>query len=217
LEKNIKEKIWPLYKQKMINAKITNTNFSHEGYHITVPSEPIGYIRPSDQVKDDIAFFAKDKTYNNYYPPIIKCFYNNYAEIAEIANPDLVTINKSAGINKPNLVKKYSECFSSIAKQLKYNKDIEFKNILNDLLNKINQGDNVLLDIYNIYKLCVRPFEKNIDYYALTKVICDLYYNSQITDNEIDNIVQELKFNFLSNNVTKENFETNFKKMLNVL
>ena len=80
--------------------------------------------------------------------------------------------------------------------------------------------------MYYIYREHIRQFEKNIDYYALTKVICDLYYdfyynyiieNNLFSENEnnLEKLFINLENDFINNKIEKDNFLEQLNNIIN--
>jgi hypothetical protein len=227
LQTKIKDEIVPLYKNKEIIGKINNINFTMNKFSIEDNTiETPGIVKSTDKVKDNIKILVNDEKYSDYYPPIIKCFYK-------------IDNNKNKNITKTELFKLLGICLTSIAAKsrneviLEKDKgkvDLFYQMLLKELLKLLDKNADVQYNMYNVYKLCIQPFVKDIDYYALTKVICDLYDEYKINNkddaikqikteknNTIDELFGIFKANFLNNAINKNNFLTQLDDIIKVI
>jgi hypothetical protein len=165
LKEEIEKKIVPLYPNYIL-GNITN-NIIY-GLNIFIDdskktdiniNNPIG-ITQTDNVKNAVEKIANDDKKSIYLPPIIKCYFN---------------INTVPGLilSKVNLSNLLIECLKTNNSDNTYDEN-QILQLFNNLKN------SSYYQIYYIYREYIRKFEKNIDYYALTKVICDLYFNIKI-------------------------------------
>jgi hypothetical protein len=224
LQKEIIEKIVPLYGNEII-GNINNINFTmNEKINLKYTVLPMEKNIVSNTLKNNIEKIVKNPVYADYYPPIIKCFYN---------------IDNNQNIKKSELFRLLGLCFTSIAAKSKNevilekdNKKIDtsYQILLKELLKILDKNSDFNYNMYYIYELCIQPFIKDVDYYALTKVICNLYdeYNVNNKDNKItenktenNNSLDELfsifKLNFLNNAINKENFLTQLNNIIKAI
>jgi hypothetical protein len=208
LKEEIEKKIVPLYPNYIL-GNITN-NIIY-GLHIFIDdskktdiniNNPIG-ITQTDNVKNAVEEIAKNDIKSIYLPPIIKCYFN---------------INTDPGLilSKVNLSNLLIKCLKTNNSDNTYDE--------NQILQLFNNLKNTsYYQIYYIYREYIRKFEKNIDYYALTKVICDLYFNiienNLISENEnnLKKLFINLKNDFINNKIEKDNFLIQLDNIINVI
>jgi hypothetical protein len=149
LRNSITKNIKPLYDKDQILGNINNIIIRKNNI-IKFNKNKIIDINKFDTINDidDVNKIYDEiiNRNNEYISPILKCFFN-------------ICLKKHK-INKNDLLTSFSYCglIEDSTKQL-------FKTLI----------DHEDYNINDIYKNFIKPFVKNIDYYALTKVICDLY------------------------------------------
>jgi len=166
----------------------------------------------TDEVKDQIKEIVKN--YPSYVPPIIKCYFE---------------LNEES--TRKQLLKFFYECL--IKNELKEKKldessrnnigGIYCKNL--EIVFESLKNDNVPNNLFNIYKLFIRNFEKDIDYYALTKVICDKFkdykeYNLDlkvIKSNSLNELFIIFENHFYNNTLTKDIFLEQLNNIIDAL
>ena len=232
----------PLHDTYII-GKINNTDFT--------TNEKIGLVdhtqikdSVSDTLYNKIKNIAKDPEYREFFPPIIKCFFNidNILNTQETCYYSEKHKRKSNIYNtkKDCLIKILGKCLTSISAKSNNiainEKEIEIDKfsgyLLENLFKKLDQETDVHYDLYIVYTSLIRQnnYEKDIDYYALTKVICDLY-DTYIKDNK-DDIIKEnitksgrytdasinnLKNTFLNNGITKDILITELNNIIEAI
>jgi hypothetical protein len=172
---------------------------------------PIG-ITQTDNVKNAVEKIEKNNEKSIYLPPIIKCYFQ-------------IDTDRELTLSKVDLSNLLIKCLQMNKKGYKYDEN-QILQLFNNLNNLSKNGNIFLHHMYNIYRNYIRQFEKNIDYYALTKVICDLYYdfyynyiieNNLFSENEnnLEKLFINLKNDFINNKIEKDNFLEQLNNIIN--
>ena len=195
LKKNITEKIEPLYNKQQILGNINSSIKKKNKIKFNINKKLLIDINKFDTINniDDVNKIYDEIINRNkdYIPNILKCFFNIYLE-KHVKHEEFI-------INKKDLFKSFSDCELNVYSTnalftSKKNFDLHIEN------NKMN----------DIYITFIKQFVKNIDYYALTKVICDLYDNYNKYNYTVENKVGDFNLHELFTN-----FRNNFDSYLN--
>ena len=214
LKGEIEQKIVPLYQQYFVgnitNEIINGSNiFIDDGEKIDINNNN-QLETLTDNVKNAIEQIAKHNKKSIYLPPIIKCFFQ-------------IPKTRGSTILKKKFLESLIECLNKST--FDENKSTFDENKIILLFDSLDKSD-FSYHMYYIYREHIRQFEKNIDYYALTKVICDLYYdfyynyiieNNLFSENEnnLEKLFINLENDFINNKIEKDNFLEQLNNIIN--
>ena len=226
LKKGIETNIVPLYNDKILgnideNIIINNNikfNMTQQTSIIPKPEEKTQGGVTTDEVKNYVEQIAQK--YPLYVPPIINCYFelSNNPTRLELLNSFIKCLQDKelSGKNLPEDSRKQLGGIFSIQLQTEINK-------------LGNNPSTLLYDLFNIYKKIIRPLEKDIDYYALTKVICDEFekykqkninYNKQgktVNSNSLLSLFMIFQNHFFNNSMTKDIFLTQLDEIIQAI
>ena len=218
LKGKIEQKIVPLYQQYFVgnitNKIINGLNISIDDSNKTNINDnnPLG-LSQTDNVKNAVEKIAKNDEISIYLPPIIKCYFK-------------IDTDRGLTLSKDDLSNLLIKCLQmNKLDKLTFDEN-QILQLLNNLNNLSKNGNIYLHHMYNIYLNYIRQFEINIDYYALTKVICDLYYdfyynyiieNNLFSENEnnLEKLFINLENDFINNIIEKDNFLKQLNNIIN--
>ena len=207
LKTSIEDLITKLYDNNFIHGDLKSPNITlDKNYNVYFID--FGFMKKYDNL-----YYINGYSQNENYPNILKTFFSIFP-ITTIPNKKSIFIN-SDKITKFNLIN-----------QLNINKS-RFKNVIEPRLLKYTElvyidysfffhslEDNTEYSPQQIYDMCIEPIAKNIDIYALSLFIYQLFFNIfagqssfnlQIIDNEkmikINAIIKMLLINVFYNNI----------------
>jgi hypothetical protein len=227
LQKKINEELIYLYKDNKILGNIDNKIINNDQivFDMTKPiyiipkpeNETLGGVT-TDEVKNKIKEIVEK--YPLYVPPIINCYFelSENSTNSKLFNSFIDCLKKKELSGKKLSENEYIQKIGGI-----FSNDIETK------INQLGTSNTLHYDLFYIYKKIIRNLEKDIDYYALTKVICDEFdkyiiknpdFNSQgkvVEENSLKELIIILENHFYNNSLTKDIFLQQLDKIIKAI